>query len=73
MSLIKQYTNEDRLNDMNTKEKADFLCSASLNVCQFCDYWNPLEDQECQCPKGLDCNTGIKKWLKQKAIMEVGQ
>ena len=60
ISLLKPYTNNDRLNDMSLEERANLINSIS-----YC-----CANKKCEeCPLyGISCNLdGIKKWLESEA------
>lgn len=71
-SLLKPYTNFDRIKDMSVDEMAAFLdevnsclcmiCSKERNECEFNDYYlTPDEQEEDYCHKN------ITKWLESEA------
>lgn len=61
LSLVKPYTNADKINDMSVEEKAKFL---NTNIiCDFC----ARNNDDCG---DLDCEQGIKEWLESEATQE---
>ena len=61
-SLLKPYTNNDRINAMSVEDKAKFLCAHS--GCGTCAY-NFIETGR-QCKSG-ECYEGHKQWLESEA------
>lgn len=58
MSLLKPYTNNDRINDMSVEEKAVFFANSS--DCERCAFrYEFCENKQCK--------EGIKQWLESEA------
>lgn len=58
MTLLKKYTNNDRINEMSIEEKVEFL---DTPFCELCSY---TLDKPCT-PD--DCKKQIKAWLESEA------
>lgn len=56
-SLLKTYTNNDKINDMNVEEKAKFIGNGKCDCCVF-------RDIDCQ---EKTCKDGVKLWLESEA------
>lgn len=57
VSLIKPYTNFDRIKDMTIEELAEFI---STPRCQYCVY----KDEPCDI---ADCKDGLRQYLESEA------
>lgn len=62
LSLVKPYTNADRINDMSVEEKAEFLDEHKIYRCLHCSYH--YEEGDCH---NKECKDGYKKWLESEA------
>lgn len=73
MSLLKPYTNRDRLNDMSSQEFAkfllevdaqDFMVDICCEICceGYCEYYSK-EGGSCE----GNCENAIVKWLESEA------
>ena len=70
VSLLKPYTNNDRINDMSIEEKAEFLYDLQnggvIDGCGYCEYYRPVFPH-CLSYKETDCVEAIKKYLESEA------
>lgn len=61
LSLVKPYTNADKINDMSIEEKAEFIAALT----QYCD---PFDCDDCPLKDLSVCSKdGIKQWLESEA------
>lgn len=65
MSLLKQKTNNDRINEMSVEEKAEFFSSG--DSCILCSYCNENGCEKINSSNPNDCINGIKQWLESEA------
>jgi len=69
-SLLKPYTNNDRINDMSVEEKAKKLDELVGNDCDICPFCNIMGDaQECELSEYHfhTCEMKYQKWLESEA------
>lgn len=65
MSLLKPYTNNDRINDMSLEEKAEFLTRKTK--CALCDDEVMQEKTDCISLKACTEYCHWKQWLESEA------